>query len=90
MNGRILYLKTPAARIAALLRSVLIQRLPATANDLDYRDIETILDPFMEREEYLVRVDQVEKPHSPEAKRKLHERLTEIETELAKVNLFEL
>lgn len=90
MNGRILYLKTPAARIAAFFQSVILQRMVPSAVLTDYRDIETKITLFIEREEYLFRLDEHKYPRTPEREKQLHQRLSEIEKELAKKDLFHL
>lgn len=90
MNGRILYLKTSAARVAAFFRSVILQRADPAPDYPDYGDIEEKVTLFMEREEYLVRIHEFEQPRTAERKKQLHQRLTEIETKLAKIDLFRL
>lgn len=90
MNGRILYLKTSAARISAFFRSVILQRVHPTVDIPDYRDIEEKITLFMEREDLLSRLEEWKQPRTQDRKDFLDQRLGQVERELGKIDLFKL
>ena len=82
MNGRIIHARTPEARAAAAFFTML-DRFIAPENrphHLDYKEIETLVTPFIVRERLMARLEEFEEEKTPERKKILEQRKSLAET----------
>jgi len=90
VDGRITAAPTPAGRLAALLRSIVIQRVRPIPPTPDYGDIAERIHPFLEKEGLLAGIEESEEENNSERVRELEGKLAIVKAIVASQRLSSL
>jgi len=87
VDGRITAAPTPAGRLAALLRSIVIQRVRPVPPVPDYGDIAERIHPFLEKERLLAGIEESQEENNSERVRELEGKLSIVKAIVASQKL---
>jgi hypothetical protein len=87
MDGRIIHAPTPAKRVAAVCRSLIMRYAKPVPDRPDYSDLEEWLEVYLTREFLLQRIDESHEQQTQEHQQKLVSDLVHAEAKIAENKL---